>query len=74
MHHAQGNGQASKQFDKKKSFTKHEVNALVQKQFKKALKQKKRKRTDEVRAFEKMSVSDSEQEPINSSPSEEGEV
>ena len=37
----------SKHFDKKKSFTKHEVNVMVQKQVKKALKQKKRKHTEE---------------------------
>ena len=35
----------SKYFQKKKRLTKHEVNVMVQKQVKKALKQKKRKRT-----------------------------
>ena len=40
-----------KYVDNKRRFTKHEVNVLVQKQVKKALKQKKRKRTAELRAF-----------------------
>ena len=35
----------SKHFDKKKRSTKHEVNVMVQKQVKNALKQKKRKCT-----------------------------
>ena len=47
---------------------------MVQKQIKKALKQKKRKHNRELRAFEKMCVSDSDQESINSSSSEEGKV
>ena len=62
-------------FQKKKRFTKHEVNIMVQKQVKKALKQnKKKKRTEELRAFENMSVSDSDQESSDSSSSEEGEI
>ena len=47
----------SKHFDKQKKFTKHEVSVMVQKQVKKALKQKKRKCIEELCAFEKMSVS-----------------
>ena len=47
---------------------------MVQKQVKKALKQKKRKYPGEVGASKKMNVSDSEQESINSSSSIEGEV
>ena len=58
----------------KKRFTKHEVNVMVQKQARKALKQKIRKCIEELRAFEKISVSDSEQESMNSRPSEEGEI
>ena len=64
----------SKHVDKKKRFTKYEANVTVRKQVKKALKQKRRKPTEELRAFEKMSVSNSNQESINSSSSKEGEV
>ena len=46
---------------------------MVQK-IKKALKQKKRKCTEELHILKKMSVSDSDQESIISSSSEEGEV
>ena len=42
--------------------TKYEINIMVQKQIKKALKQKKRKHTDELHAFKKMNISDSDQE------------
>ena len=58
----------------KKRFTKYEVNIMVQKQVKKAMKQKKKKHTEELHAFEKMSVSDSNQESFNSSSSEQGEI
>ena len=64
----------SKHFDNNKRFTMHEVKAIVQKQIKKALKQKQRKRTEELQTFKKMSVSDSDQESMNNSSSEEGEV
>ena len=47
---------------------------MVQKLAEKALKQKKRKCTEELRAFEKMSVSDSDQESFNSSSSEDDEI
>ena len=57
-----------------KKYTKHEVNIMIKKQVKKGMKQKKRKHTQELRAFEKMSVSDSDQESMNSSSSEEGEI
>ena len=60
---------------KKKRFTKHKVNLMVQKQVKKAMKKnKKKKRTEELRAFEKMSVSDSGQESSDSSSSEDGKI
>ena len=49
----QANQKKGKHFKKKKRYTKHKVNVMVQKQVKKALKQKKRKRTEELRAFEK---------------------
>ena len=45
---------------------------MVQKQVKHALKQRKKKRTEELHAFEKIIVSDSDQESVNSSSSEEG--
>ena len=62
-------------FQKKKRFTKHEVNIMVQKQVKKAMKKnKKNKRTEELRAFENISVSDSGQESSDSSSSEDGEI
>ena len=60
-----------KHFKKKKS--KQEVNAMVEEKVKKALKRKKRKHTDELCAFEKMSFS-FEQESIGISSSEEGEI
>ena len=47
---------------------------MVQKQFEKAPKQKKRKHTYELRAFKKMIVSDFDQEFINSSSSKEGKI
>ena len=59
----------SKHFDKKKKFTEYEIKVMVQKQVKKALKQKKRKYTEELRALEKMRVSNSDQESMNSSSS-----
>ena len=43
----------------------------MRKQVKKVLKKKKTKRTVELRAFKKMSVSDSDQESINGTSSEE---
>ena len=46
---------------------------MVQKQVKRAMKKNKKKHTEELRAFEKMSVSDSDQESINSSSCREGE-
>ena len=59
-----------KQFHKMK----RSVNIMVQKQVKKVLKQKKRKHTETLNVFEKMSVSNSDQESFNSSSSEEGKV
>ena len=52
----------SKHFDNKKRFNKHEVNVMVQKQVKKALKQKKRKHTEEQQGIKNINVSDSDQE------------
>ena len=63
-----------KHFEKKKRYSKYEVNIMVQKLVKKALKQNKRKSTEELREFETMSISDSDQESFNSSSSEEGEI
>ena len=54
--------------------TKHEVNVMVQKRVKKALKQKKKDRAEELRAFDKISVSNSDQESIDSNSSEEGQI
>ena len=70
----QAKQKTGKYFQKKKRFTKHEVNIMVQKQAKKALKQKKRKHTEELGAFKKMSVSNSDQESISSCSSEEDEI
>ena len=47
---------------------------MGQKQVKKALTQKNRKRTEELGAFKKMSVSDSDQESMNSSSCKKDEV
>ena len=47
---------------------------MVQKQVKRALKQNKRKCFKELCAFQKMSVSDSDQESIDTSSSAEGEI
>ena len=58
---------------KDRKYTKHEVNVLVEKKLKKAMRKKKKQREEELRAFENMSVSDSE-ESINDSSSEEGEI
>ena len=63
-----------KHFQKKKRFTKHEVNVMVQKQVKRVMKKKKKMHTEELRALEKMSGSDSYQESFNGSSSEEGEI
>ena len=63
----------SKQCDKKKRFIKHELNVMVLKQVKKVLKQK-RKRAEELLAFEKKSVSNSDYESISIIFSEEGEM
>ena len=47
---------------------------MVQKQVKIALNHEKRKRTEELRVFKKACVSNSDQESMNNSSSEEGEV
>ena len=47
---------------------------MVQKRVKKALKQKKKDRAEELRAFDKISVSNSDQESIDSNSSEEGQI
>ena len=51
------------------TYTKYEVIVMMQKQVLKTLKRKK-KCTEELRPFEKISVSDSDQESINSSSRE----
>ena len=63
-----------KHFEKKKWYTKDEVNIMAQKQVKKALKKMKKKHTEELRAFEKVGVFDSDQESINCSSSKNGKV
>ena len=55
-------------------YTKHEVNILVEKKMNKALKKRKKQRAEELRAFENMSVSDSDKDSSNVSSSEEDEV
>ena len=47
---------------------------MVEKKVSKRLEKEKRKRTEELRAFEKMSVSDSKHKSISSSSSEEDEI
>ena len=61
---SQGKQNKSKQSIKEKRQTKNDVNVMVGKKIKKALK-KKKKLTDEIRAFEKMSISASEQEYLH---------
>ena len=79
MHHPKILDQVSqvekgKQLKNKKKYTKHEINVMVGKKVKKVLKKKYVICTDELPAFEKMSVSDSEPESLDSSSSKEGEV
>ena len=47
---------------------------MIQKRVKKAVKPKKRKCTEETHAFMKIRVSDSDQESISRSSTEEGKV
>ena len=47
---------------------------MVQKQVKKTMKKEKKKHSEELCAFEKMSVSNSDQKSMNSNSSEEGEI
>ena len=47
---------------------------MVQKQVKMAMKNKKKKHTEKLRAFEKMNVADSDEESFNSSSGKEGEI
>ena len=54
-------------------YIKYEVNIMEQKQVKKAMIREKKKHTEELYEFEKVSVSNSEQESFNSSSSKEGE-
>ena len=65
--------QKGKYFQKKKMYIKYEVNIMEQKQVKKAMIREKKKHTEELYEFEKVSVSNSEQESFNSSSSKEGE-
>ena len=48
--------------NKKRKYTKHEVNVLVERKVKKAMKKKKKKCKEELGEFENMSVSDSDEE------------
>ena len=63
-----------KHFEKKKRFTIHEENVIVQKQVKKVLKRKKKKRTEVLLELEKMIISGSDQKSVNSSSSKLGEI
>ena len=63
-----------KYFDEKKRFTKHEVNIMVQKEVKQAMKKKKKKYAEELHAFEIISVFNPDQESFNRSSREEGEI
>ena len=79
MHHAQGTGQAGKIEKKQASWQEEKVHQSWSKCYgtkisQKAYKTEKKKRTEELRAFEKMSVSDSDRESVKSRSSEEGEV
>ena len=47
---------------KEENYTMHEVNFMVQKKVKNALKKRKKKLVDELCAFEKIYVSDSKQD------------
>ena len=64
----------SSQFKKEKKYDKHEVNATVEKKVKIAPMKKKKKSSDELHAFKKMSVSDSKRKSLDSSSSEEGKI
>ena len=55
-------------------YIKYEVNIMEQKQVKKAMIREKKKHTEELYAFEKMSDSDYDQESFKSSSSEEGKI
>ena len=79
MYHAQGTGQASKTEKEQTFWLEEKVHqtwgkCYVAKASQESSKAEKRKRNEEPRAFEKMSVSDSDQESMNSSSSEEGKV
>ena len=79
MYHSQGTNQASK-IEKEQTFEQEEKVHHTQgkcygaKRSQESSETEKRKCTEELRAFKKKSVSDSDQEPINSCSSEEGEV
>ena len=79
MHHSQGASQAGKT-EKEQAFWQEEKvyqtwgKCYGAKASKERSEIEKRKRTEELRAFKKMSTSDPEQESISSSSSEEGEV
>ena len=50
---------------KERKYTKHEVNILVERNMKKALKKRKKQCEEEFRAFKSMNVSDSDEESNN---------
>ena len=47
---------------------------MLEKKIKIVLRKKKKKRTDKLRAFDKISVSDFKQESLDTSSSKEGEI
>ena len=56
--------------NKERTYTKHELNVLVEKTVKKAMKKRGEKCEEELRAFENMSFSDCDKSKIESSLSE----
>ena len=59
---------------KERKYNKHEVNILVERKMKNALKKTKKQCEEELRAFENMIVWDSDEESKNVHSSEEGEI
>ena len=79
VYHVKSAGQTSKTEEKKTLREKENVHQARGKSYdakkvKYSLKKKKMKRTEELRAFEKMNVSDSDQKSMNSSSSKEGRL
>ena len=74
IQYRQAKQKESKHFEKEKKYTKHEVDVEVGKKVNKVLKKKTRRHTEEPHTFGKMSLSNSGQESINRSSSEEGKI